>query len=262
MNSYTKIGVFGGIYSNYLALEETIKDARQRGAEALFCLGDLGGFGPNPDKVFPILWRHDVQVIQGNYDDSIGFRKQDCACGYTDPKDNYFAQISFDYTAKRTSNRYKDWLQTLPMQLTIQLGKYRTLLCHGSPRRVNEFLWESTTSRAFLEKLLDDYQADLILCTHTGLHWHKALSHDRHLVNVGAIGRPANDGQLSVWYAMIEVNPQFHLEFIPIHYDYETLAQEMEEEGLPEEFIETIRSGWWTSCLEILPSKERARGKY
>jgi len=61
---------------------------------------------------------------------------------------------------------------------------------------------------------------------------------------------------------MIEATPQFRLEFLSIHYDYEALAEEMKEEGLPEEFIETILSGWWTTCLEILPSKERARGKY
>ena len=47
-----------------------------------------------------------------------------------------------------------------------------------------------------------------------------------------------------------------------MHYDYETLAREMEQDNLPVEFIETIRTGWWTTCLEILPAKERARGKF
>jgi hypothetical protein len=36
----------------------------------------------------------------------------------------------------------------------------------------------------------------------------------------------------------------------------------MREERLPEEFIETMLTGWWTTCLEVLPSKERRRGKY
>ena len=43
---------------------------------------------------------------------------------------------------------------------------------------------------------------------------------------------------------------------------YESLACEMEREGLPCTFIETIRTGWWTTCLEILPAKERARGQH
>ena len=45
-------------------------------------------------------------------------------------------------------------------------------------------------------------------------------------------------------------------------YDFETLAREMRLERLPDAFIETIVSGWWTTCLEVLPAKERSRGRY
>ena len=51
-------------------------------------------------------------------------------------------------------------------------------------------------------------------------------------------------------------------EFVPVNYDAERLALEMREEELPEEFAETIESGWWTTCLEILPEKERRSGRY
>src|ERR1700730_12745953 len=64
----SRIAVFGGIYSNYLALNAAIQDARRRGAEQCFCLGDLGAFGPHPDRVFPLLREHRVESIQGNYD--------------------------------------------------------------------------------------------------------------------------------------------------------------------------------------------------
>ena len=50
-------------------------------------------------------------------------------------------------------------------------------------------------------------------------------------------------------------------EYRRVAYDYRTLADHMRSEKLPEEFVETIETGWWTSCLEILPGKERARGK-
>jgi hypothetical protein len=59
--SYT-IAVFGGCYNNYLALQATIDDAQKRGAHAMYFLGDMGGFGPHPDKVFPILWEYEVQL--------------------------------------------------------------------------------------------------------------------------------------------------------------------------------------------------------
>ena len=256
------IALFGGVYSNHLALAALLADAPQRGATAIYCLGDLGAFGPYPDKVFPLLREAKIPVVQGNYDNSVGHGLADCQCGYTDPKDNYFARISYDYTFRNTSSENKLWMRDLPNEIRMELNGVRVLLCHGSPRKTNEFLWQTTTSVAFLEQLCDTYEADVIVGTHTGLHWHRLLPSGRHFVNCGALGRPANDGSTHVWYALLSVNEaqQVSVEFVPLSYDHAALAAEMRAEALPNEFIETIETGWWTTCLEVLPMKERARG--
>jgi predicted phosphodiesterase len=258
----SRIAVFGGIYSNYLALDAAIQDARRRGAELCFCLGDLGAFGPHPDRVFPFLREHRVECIQGNYDNSIGNDLADCQCGYTDPRDNQFARLSYDYTLRYTSPENRAWMRALPALRRIQLGRYRLLLSHGSPRRMNEFLWESTTPTHFLDQLADQHEADVILATHTGIKWHRVLTGDRHFVNVGVLGRPENDGRTNVWYALLEARPDFRVEFVPVEYDHARFAAVMRADRLPEEFIATILTGWWTTCLEILPAKERRRGKH
>ena len=270
-----KIAVFGGIYNNYLALEAAIADATRRGAERLYCLGDLGAFGPHPDRVFPLLFEHDVQCVQGNYDNSIGNDLKDCQCGYTDPRDNYFAQISYDYTQQNTSSTHRNWLRTLPSEIRFRINDSRFLLCHGSPRRTNEFLWESGTSTQFLERLASEAAADVILGTHTGIHWQRELKDDRLFVNVGVLGRPENDGTTHVWYTLIDTercsrgrgeqgvaHRSTGIEFVPLIYDHERLAAEMRSERLPEEFVETILTGWWTTCLEVLPGRERRRGRH
>jgi predicted phosphodiesterase len=257
-----RIAVFGGIYNNYLALDAALADVRRRGVDAVYCLGDLGAFGPHPDRVFPLLQEHHVLCIQGNYDNSIGNDLADCQCGYTDPRDNHFARISYQYTYQNTSPANRAWLRTLPGQRRIELGRYRLLLCHGSPRKMNEFLWESTTPTHFLDRLAAEHDAEVILATHTGIKWRRRLAGDRHFVNVGVLGRPENDGRTCVWYAMIEARPDFTVEFIPVEYDHRRFAGEMRSEKLPEEFVATILTGWWTTCLEILPGKERRRGKY
>jgi predicted phosphodiesterase len=225
-------------------------------------LGDLGAFGPNPDKVFPLLIENNVNVMQGNYDNSVGNGLNDCQCGYTDPRDNYFANLSYDYTFTNTSDQYKAWMKGLPQSFNIRLGRYRVLMCHGSPRKMNEFLWESTTPTHFIEKLINDYDADVILATHTGIHWHREVANDKHFINVGVIGRPENDGRTNVWYSILEANDGLNVEFVPLEYDYKSLAEEMKREQLPNEFIEAILTGWWTTCLEILPAKERKRGMF
>ena len=82
-------------------------------------------------------------------------------------------------------------------------------------------------------------------------------------MNVGVIGRPANDGNTHVWYAMLEARENgLGVELLPLVYDQESLAAEMRREELPEEFVETIRTGWWTTCLEILPARERAVSRF
>src|SRR5712691_5436910 len=198
-----RLAFFGGVYSNHLALQAAIEDARQRGAERLFCLGDLGAFGPHPDRTCELIHEQGIEVVQGNYDHSIGHGLSDCQCGYTDPRDNHFAQLSYDYTLAHTSDDHRAWLRTLPPQIRLEIDGVRLLLCHGSPRRTNEFLWESTTSTQFLNKLCDDFEADLILGTHTGIHWQRELRDGRRFINVGALGRPENDGATNVWYCLV-----------------------------------------------------------
>ena len=259
---YRRIAVFGGIYNNALALEATLADARRRDVEAAFCLGDMGGFGPHPDRVFPLLRDGGVHAIQGNYDESLAAGRADCGCGYTDPRDNHYARISYEYTFAKTSADNKRWLASLPLARRIKLGPYRVLMAHGSPRQINEFLWESTTPSGLLRSLLREHETDVVLCTHTGIKWHRALPDDRHAVNVGVIGRPENDGTPRVWYTVLTAGPELAVDFVPVDYDHEGLARQMEAEGLPSEFAETIRSGWWTTCLENLPSRERSRGRY
>lgn len=258
----SRIACFGGIYNNYLALEIAVRDARRRGVDAMYCLGDMGAFGPHPNRVFPILHDNNVLCLQGNYDDSIGNALDDCQCGYTDPRDNHFAQISYDYTLANTLEEHRKFLRSLPKEIRLDLGSMRLLLCHGSPRKVNEFLWESTSSTHFLDSLVDEYAADVIATTHTGVKWQRALSEDRHFVNVGVLGRPENDGRTNVWYTILETSlgSGLQVEFVPVEYDHRRLASEMRDEGLPQEFVETVLTGWWTTCLEVLPAKERRRG--
>jgi predicted phosphodiesterase len=261
-NVTTRIAAFGGVYSNDAALDAVLRDVGGIGVDHVRCLGDLGGFGPYPDRSIERLRESDVASLRGNYDDSVGHDRQDCACGYRHPRDRHFAQRSFDYTVTRTSPDHKRWMRELPEQDRLEIGGCRLLLCHGSPRQVNEFLWESTCSTAFLEWLCEAHAADVIVCSHTGLPWQRPLPSGRLVVNAGVIGRPANDGRTEAAYAVIEPGPQPRAELRRVGYDHEALVRDMMDERLPEEFVETIATGWWTSCLECLPARERRAGRY
>src|ERR1700737_1679970 len=86
-----RVALFGGVYSNYLALEALLEDVRARGIQRLYCLGDLGAFGPFPDRVCKILRETGIPVVQGNYDNSVENGLADGKWGYPDPRNTFFA---------------------------------------------------------------------------------------------------------------------------------------------------------------------------
>ncbi|MGH7393111.1 MAG: metallophosphoesterase family protein, partial [Candidatus Rokuibacteriota bacterium] len=95
-----------------------------------------------------------------------------------------------------------------PPVIRITLGDTRLLLCHGSPRQINEFLWETTAPDGLLEKFCRDAQSDVLCFTHTGIKWSRRLPSGRHAVNVGTLGRPEDDGTPRVWYTLITADPE------------------------------------------------------
>ncbi len=257
----TRIAVCGGVYSNPYALRAFIDDARARGAEQLWCLGDLGGYGAEPDAVWPLLLDNDVLVVAGNYDVAIGRGDTDCGCGYTDPRDNEFAQLMYDYTLANTSRDYAQWMTTLPTERRIVQDGVDVHLVHGSTLALNDFWWESLDETQHRMRVQES-GADLVMCTHSGLPWTREVG-DTLVVNVGVLGRPANDGRREVWYAMVDlVDGRASAELVPLAYDWQAQAASMRAGGLPEAFVETVETGWWTTCLEVVPPYERSKGRY
>ncbi|WP_156727078.1 radical SAM protein [Streptomyces apocyni] len=275
-----RIAVCGGPYGNPYALRAFADDARARGAERLYCLGDLGGFGAEVDALWPILTAYDITCVAGNYDVAIARGDTDCGCGYRDAKDNEYAQIIYDHTLATTSRDFATWMGRLPTERRETIAGYDVHLVHGSTLALNDFWWESLPPEQHRARVAAS-GADVVLCTHSGLPWQRRVDNTL-VVNVGVIGKPANDGRRDVWYALLDladdgrastsaststsvpasVSASVSAELIPLAYDWRAQAASMRAAGLPEVFVETIETGWWTTCLEILPPRERSRGRY
>jgi predicted phosphodiesterase len=256
-----RIGVCGGPYANPYALRAFITDARARGCERLFCLGDLGGFGAEMDPLWPLLSQADVECIAGNYDVALARGDADCGCGYRDPRDNAYAQLIYDHTRARTSTAFTAWMGRLSAERRLTLGGCRLHLVHGSPLALNDFWWESLPEPEHRLRAAAS-GANVVCCTHSGLPWQRQVG-DTLVVNVGVLGKPANDGRRNVWYAILDLdNGTPRAQLVPLDYDWRAQAASMRAAGLPEAFVETIETGWWTTCLEVLPPAERSHGRY
>lgn len=264
----------GGLYSNPYALRAFVADAAARGAERLICLGDFGAYGAEPEAIRPILSEHGVECVAGNYEVAIGSRQTDCGCGYTDDADNAFAQIAYDYTFAHTSEAFAAWMRTLPTERRETVDGVDVHLVHGSTLAVNDFWWESLDEDAHRLRV-DASGADVVCCTHSGLPWTRRVARSDGgttlVVNVGVLGRPPNDGTRQVRYALLEIDGEatgdggqaaVDAEIVALDYDWRAQAASIRAAGLPESFAEAVETGWWTSCLEILPPAERSRGRF
>jgi predicted phosphodiesterase len=254
----TSIALAGGPYSNFGSVAEFLR--RTRSVAHRYCLGDIGGFGPLPNRTLDLVRESDIVCIQGNYDFAIGHGENDCGCGYIDPLDRYYAQVSYDYTERNTSDDHKAFLRNLPQQIVLQWRGTRVLLCHGSPDQVNEFVWESETDDATLERWLDALGVCGICATHSGLPWIRQLDDGRFWLNVGVLGRPAHEDSARVFYGMLDFAHGTALpapRLVPLDYDPAPVAAAMRSEGLPDVFVESLLTGRWTTCCNILPDAER-----
>jgi len=257
----TRIAVCGGPYSNPFALAAMLDDARVRSCERIFCLGDLGGFGADCNALWPLLLDAGVECIAGNYDVAIGRGDPDCGCGYTDPRDNHYAQLIYDHTLAHTTPDFAAWMRSLPLEHRETIDSVDVHMVHGSPLAINDFMWESLTDDELAMRVAIS-GADVLLCTHTGIPWQRQIGRCL-VVNVGTVGRPANDGSPRTWYAILDLTDgDARAELVPLEYPWQAQAASMRAAGLPDAFVETIETGWWTTCLEIVPALERARGRY
>ncbi|MHB1534528.1 MAG: metallophosphoesterase family protein [Acidimicrobiales bacterium] len=177
------------------------------------------------------------------------------------PQDNHYAQIAYDYTRAHVSPQFAAWMATLATERRETINGVELHLVHGSPLGLNDFFWESLPE-AELSRRVAASGADVVLCTHSGLPWQRQVDQTL-IVNVGVLGRPANDGARQVWYAVIDLTDgHAQVELVPLAYDWAAQAASMRAAGLPETFVETIETGWWTSCLQILPPFERSQGRF
>jgi putative phosphoesterase len=237
-----QITVFGDIHANLPALEAALADMAERKLANLYCLGDLVGYGVQPNEVVAAIRQREIPTIMGNYDQGVGHDSNDCGCAYRTPEARALGDRSIAWSNAHTSAESKSYLQGLGENIPLQLGELRVLLVHGSPRRVNEYLYEDRPA-AGLERMLDQAGADVLVCGHTHLPYHRVLSSGRHVINAGSVGKPKDNDPRACYLALSADGRDLSVEFIRVPYDVEEAARAIEATEMPDEFAEMLRRG-------------------
>ncbi len=256
------IALLGGIYGNVPALKACLDDAAKQECETVVFLGDSTGFCGHSDEVIDLLRQRCQAFVAGNHDVQTAVAADTCRCGHDNPKDEALSCQAHQYALLSVSDDSRTWLATLAELVLLRTPNGSILLCHGSPDQINEFLYESQLDVKRLEHWLDQYEATGMACTHTGIPWHLHLPGGRFATNVGVVGRPDNDGDTAVHYAVVRYSDQaWQVQIRRVVYAHEKWSKQLEIEGVPAVFTDPLKTGWWTVGVSSLPSHESERRK-
>jgi putative phosphoesterase len=217
-----QIAVFSDVHANLCALEAILADIELQRVDRVICLGDLVGYGAFPNEAVDLVRRCDTATVMGNYDDAVAYGRADCGCVYRSGDEQANGLGSLAWTRQIVSEDNKAYLRRLPMRLQVAVNGVSVALVHGSPTRIDEYLFEDRP-RASLERALDVAGADVLVCGHTHLPYHRVFGR-RHLVNVGSIGKPKTTDPRAC-YALIDINGHFSVDFRFIAYAGQNEAQ-------------------------------------
>lgn len=253
-----RIALFSDIHANLPALEACLKSIEEQTPDAIYCLGDLVGYNIWPNEVINEIRRRGIPTIAGNYDQGIGLMSDECGCAYKTEPEKDMGKISISYTNSLVKPEERKYLRTLPAHIRVEFqlnnDKLNLLLVHGSPRKINEYLFEDRDEKSML-RIMQDADADILCFGHTHKPYHRILqsadNHYRHAINIGSVGKP-KDGNPQGCYVMLTINADssitskdtVQVDFIRFAYDVEKAAKAVEDSPLPNEYAEMLRKGF------------------
>ncbi len=244
-----RLAIFSDVHSNLPALEAVLGDNAAVGVDARYVLGDLVGYAPWPDQVLERLQAEGIPAVLGNYDEGTGLDADECGCAYTNPIEKALGDESFAWTKAHTSADNKAWLRSLAREIRFEADGLRFLLVHGSPRRINEYMYEDKPDSTFA-RIAAGADADVIVCGHTHRPYEKTVT-GAWFINDGSAGKP-KDGDARACWALVDSVAR-SVEFRRVEYDVERTAQAILTSDLPDEFAAQVReaSGYQTAPASI-----------
>jgi predicted phosphodiesterase len=241
-----RIAVLSDIHANWHAFEAVLADVAHENVDEVWCLGDIVGYGPQPNRCVQATQEHAAISLIGNHDLA--------ALGKV-PLDDFShdAAESARWTAEELEAQAREFLDHLQPR-----GERRGAeLFHASPR---DPVWEYILSEPTVRAALELTTAELVLVGHShipialllanggtlagGLARGGSdleLSEGRWLLNPGSVGQP-RDGDPRAAYLLLDLE-EHHAHFRRVPYDIEATQAEIREHGLPENLAARLADG-------------------
>ena len=233
-----RAAVITDIHANLPALQAVLARIKELGLDAVYCGGDLVGYGPHPNEVCALIRDRGIPTIYGNYDHAIARDLDDCGCAYVTPHDRELGQGSVEWTLAHTDAASKAFMHDLPFDLRFDMDGIRIRLVHGSPRKVNEYLFEDKPASLY-ERLAAGADCDVLVFGHTHKPWVREYG-GVLFVNCGSVGKPKDGDPRAAFVVLESSQAGFTATIERVPYDAEAVAREVAASGLPAEFAQKL----------------------
>ncbi len=243
-----RILIISDIHANLVALDTVLAQAAP--FDCVWCLGDVVGYGPEPNACIERLRSFDLLCLAGNHDWA--------ALGKLDLEEfNPDARLAAYWTREQLSPTNLDWLRALPERVPTQAGKFT--LVHGSPRYP---IWEYVLTPAVARTNFDYFDTPICLMGHTHVpvvyrfrgvdrtatadalpeDTPLKLNPERMMLNPGSVGQP-RDGDPRAAYAILDLETSTLMHY-RIDYDIAATQAKMQQFDLPTRLITRLSYGW------------------
>jgi putative phosphoesterase len=239
----TRIAVFSDLHGNSAAAEAVLAAIDAEAPDAVYNLGDLVGYGAKPNETISLIRERRIPTIMGNYDDGVGFDRDDCGCAYKDPEEESRGQQSLFWTRAATTDENKAYLRTLVPEIRFEAEGKRFLLVHGSPRRMNEYLFEDRDPRT-LARIAQGAEAEVLIFGHTHKLWFREIENVL-FINDGSVGKPKDRDPRAAWALLtVDAAKPIQVAIRRVPYDVASMAAAIRAaDGLPDQFARDIETG-------------------
>lgn len=207
-----EIAFFSDIHGNIDALRAAVNEAKEKGINKFIALGDYVGYYYKPNQVIECLLDINAVMIKGNHEEFIFKALKDKKyLAYLNDKYGHGHEIALS----QLSNEFINILKKLPKTRTLKLAdNIEILICHGSPKSINEYLYPDVTSKK-VNEVLGKY--DYLACGHT--HYQAIIKNkNRLLFNPGSVGQPRERGKKGACWCSFDTKTK-KVKFYDTKYD-------------------------------------------
>lgn len=221
-----KLALISDIHSNLHALSAALREIEKHRVDAIYCLGDVVGYGADPGPCVDLVRQNCLGTIMGNHDEAVA---RELGILHL-PRD---AQVAARHNRSRLSEDQLAFLAGLPFTQVVG----NCTLVHATPRSPQD--WVRFDSLPTVKDQFNYFETDFCFVGHTHvpaivaqrLGVFRVKPGNRYIINVGSVGQPRDESPL-LGFVIFDTEAPSH-DLIRIPYDIAGAAARIVAEGLP-----------------------------